>query len=276
MKPPSLKDALKGYLTDEELPHIVRSYDIVGDIAIIDIPEGLAAKERLIGETILTIHKNVNVVCKRASHYDGEFRTQELAVIAGEDRKETLYKENGCQFFLNPETCYFSARSGNERKRITGLVQPGERVLVMFAGIGPFAIVVAKHHKDVAVVAVEKNPAAAEYGKRNVVKNKLANCTFIEGDVREVVPGLEGEFDRIIMPLPKSAEDFLDVALAKLKQGGMLHFYDFQREDEFSIAEDKVKKACATACRDCTSLESVACGQYAPYVHRVCVDAKIL
>ena len=275
MKPKPLKEALTDVLTDEEIASVKRAYDIVGDIAIMDIPEELVQKEAAIAERLLALHKNISVVAKKEGIHDGEFRTIPLRVLAGEDRKETLYKENGVRLYLDVEQCYFSPRSSNERKRIASLVGEGERVLVMFSGVGPFTIVIAKNTKAEHVVGVEKNPIAHDYAQRNVKANKVTNVTLHCGDVADIVPTLDKVFDRVVMPLPKTGEDFLDVALGALKPDGYLHFYDFQHHEAFDEAAKKVKVACERAGRICKGTEVIACGQYAPRVNRVCVDVQI-
>ncbi len=83
------------------------------------------------------------------------------------------------------------------------------------------------------------------------------------------------KFDRIIMPLPKSAGDFLDLALGSIKPNGIIHFYDFLKEDEFNKAKEKIRKACKRAKKKCKILRIVKCGQYAPHVFRICVDFKV-
>lgn len=269
----TLKKALEDKLSPEEIANLKRAYDVIGDIAIIEIPEELEPKEKLIAETLLELQKNIKVVAKKTGIHEGEFRTQGLQVIAGEDRLETLYKENGCLFYLNPETCYFSPRSSTERKRITELVRPGESILVMFAGIAPFPIVIAKNSNPKEIYGIEKNPDAHAYAEKNVQKNKLDNVHLIQGDVHEVMP--DKVFDRIIMPLPKTGEEFLDIALDHLKKGGVLHFYDFQNENEFEEARKKVLSACERKGRTCRSSDIIVCGQYAPRVHRITVDAVI-
>lgn len=84
------------------------------------------------------------------------------------------------------------------------------------------------------------------------------------------------KFDRILMPLPKSAEDFLDTALSVVKKGTIIHFYDFLHEDEFELAKKKIEKACKKAKLKHKILDVVKCGQHAPRVYRICVDFKIL
>jgi tRNA (guanine37-N1)-methyltransferase len=276
MKPQKLKDALKDVLDESELNLVVRAFDIVGDLAIIDIPEELISKEKIIAQILLDLHKNIKVVCKRDGNYSGEFRTIPLKHLAGEDRKETLYKENNCFLYLNPEEVYFSARSSNERKRIANLIQPNETVLVMFAGIAPFALVIAKNSQAKHITAIEKNPVAGDYAKRNIKKNKITNIDFYVGDVNDIIPTLNQKFDRIVMPLPKSAHDFLDLAINNLNSNGFLHFYDFMHEDEFHIAEEKVLNSAKKLNRKVISIKTIPCGHYAPRVNRVCVDAQII
>ena len=84
------------------------------------------------------------------------------------------------------------------------------------------------------------------------------------------------KFDRIIMPLPKSAGDFLDLTLKSIKPNGTIHFYDFLKEDEFNNAKEKIKNACKRAKKKCKILRIVKCGQHAPHVFRICVDFKVI
>ena len=102
-KPISLKTALADKLTKEELALSRTSYDVVGDIAIIDVPDELLKKKKIIGKTLLSLHKPVNVVCMRAGNHEGKFRTQKLSVIAGENRKVTISKENACRIKVDVE-----------------------------------------------------------------------------------------------------------------------------------------------------------------------------
>ncbi len=130
-------------------------------------------------------------MAKRAGNYGGEFRTIPLCILAGENRKETEVKESGIRLLVNPETVYYSVRSGNERRRIASLVQSGESVLVLFSGIAPFPLVIAGYSEAKSVVGIEKNPQAHAYGLQNLSRNKkLKNIQLYLGDVTEVVPEL--------------------------------------------------------------------------------------
>ena len=271
-----LKDALRTILSQEELDMLVGSFDIVGDIAVIIIPPELSIRENLIAEAILRTHKNVKTVARRTGIYDGEFRTIALTVIGGEDRKETEHRENGVRFFLNPEKVYYSVRSSNERQRIASLIQPGEEILVMFSGIGVFPLVIAAHSQAGEIVGIEKNPEAHLYAQKSLAGNRrIKNVVLYEGDVAEVVPHLGRTFDRILMPLPKTAADYLGLALAAVRSGGWLHFYDFQASDAFARSIKKIRRACADGHRRLTASEVAVCGHCSPRIYRICVDAQI-
>ena len=272
-----LKDALKNELTEHDLNLLVRGYDVVGDIAITIIPPELEAKESIIGNTILRLHKNVKVVAKRNGNYGGEHRTISLTIIAGENRKETEYKEYGVRLCLNPEKVYFSVRSSNERKRLASLVKPDDDILIMFSGIGAFPLVIAKNSSAGKIVGIEKNPHAHYYAVKNLARNKkIKNVTFLEGDVIDVMVTLSMKFDRIAMPLPKTAEIFLERALNSLKQNGWLHFYDFQQVGNFDDSVEKIKIACAENNRTFIQAQTFVCGHCSPQTYRVCVDAQVL
>jgi len=242
-----LSDALAEFLSPKELEMIISSFDIIGDIAIMEIPDTLEPKERQIGEALLKVHKNLRTVLKKLGPMEGEYRVRKVKVIAGEERAETEYKENGVRMRLDVSKVYFSVRLAHERARIADLVRDGERVLVMFAGVGPFAFAIAKKHPEAQIVAVELNPEAVKYMRESVALNKFANIEAIEGDVR-AVPLQSHSFDRVIMPLPKLAHEFLDVAFRAVKNRGIVHFYtitDINRPfaEALEKAEAEAKKA---------------------------------
>jgi len=272
----TLKEALKKKLTKKELSLFTKSYDVVGDIVIVEIPHGLGKKEKFIGETILNIHKNIKVVCKKVGIHSGRFRLQKLKIIAGENRKETIYKENNVQLKLNPEEVYFSVRLSNERKRISKLIRKRELILVMFSGVAPYSVVIAKNTKAAQIFGVELNKKAHQFALENLKLNKIDNVSLFQGDVRKIVPKLYKVFDRIIMPLPKGAKNYLDVALKVARKGTMIHFYDFLQDKEIPSKKKEIKETCKRNTKDIKIIDIVKCGQYAPYTYRVCFDIRIM
>jgi tRNA (guanine37-N1)-methyltransferase len=275
-EPTTLKELLKGRLTKKELERLVTSYDMLGDIAIIEIPKELKKKEKLIGNALLSLHKHIKVVAKKSGAHTGEFRIQKYRIIAGAKRKDTEYRESGVLMKLHLEKTYFSPRFGTERLRLAKQVKEGEEILVMFSGIAPFPLVIAKNAKPKMIYAVEINPDAHKYAVENVRLNKMENkIRCFQGDVRMIVPTLRKKFDRIAMPLPKGGEDFLDVAIKLAKKNAVIHFYDFLPEDEFHLAEEKIANACKKLRKKCRILGIFRCGQQSPRIYRICADFKV-
>ena len=246
------------------------SYDIIGDIVIVDLRDKKLS-EKKVAEAIIAKNRQVKVVAKKVGKHSGKYRTQKLKIIFGEKRKETVHKENGVIIKLNVETCYFSQRSSTERARIAKLIKSGEQVLEMFSGVGPFPLVIAKHSKAKEITAIEINPQAHKYAEDNVRINKINNIKLLKGDVKKVLPKLKKKFDRIVMPLPKTAEEFLPLAKKYAKKGATIHYYTFGKEDEFEEIKTKLKKLFFKT----KSMDIVKCGQYSPYVYRMCVDIKL-
>lgn len=271
-----LKERLESKLTDEEMDHLVTSYDIVGDVAIIKVPEELEEKKGIIAEALTEQHPNVRTVLRKTGEREGEYRKAGYEFILGESA-ETLHKEHGCRFRLDPTKVYFSERLGHERGRVVEKAEEGEKVIDMFAGIGPFSIELVRNAEAEEVYAFESNPEAVEYLRENVELNNVEEAieTF-EGDVRDNLPELEVMADRVIMNLPKSSEEFVGLALQHVKDGGIIHFYSFEPKDElWEEAEDKVIEIFEEEGAEVEIEESVVCGHYNPAVERVCFDVRV-
>lgn len=273
----NLKYYLKDKLSKKELELVPSSFDMVGDIMIFsEFPKELVKKEKLIGNIILQNYHHVKTILKKTKKYSGKFRTPKLKVIAGEKRKETVCRENSVLIKLDVEKVYFSARMSSERKRIAEQIKPNESILVMFSGCGVYPLVIAKNTNCKEVYGIEINPIAHKYALENITINKLENkIKLFVGDVRKAMPKIKKKFDRILMPLPKSGEGFLDLSLKYIKKGGVIHFYDFLHEEEFFKAGEKIKKACQISRKKYKILRTVKCGQYSPRFYRVCVDFSV-
>ena len=247
-----------------KLPH---SFDIVGDILIFEIKDRLTNKqEKQIADELLKLNKNVKVIAKRADIYKGKYRTRKLKIVAGEKRTETIYKENGIKIRLDVEKCYFSPRLSQERLRIAKSVKKNEDVLVMFSGVSSYPLIISKHSKARLIYGIEINPIAHKYALENARINKLSSIISIKGDVAKELPKINKKFDRIIMPLPKKAESYLNLALKYLKKNGTIHLYMFADEKDF----DNIKKKYSRK----FNVKLTICGAYAPMIYRICLDLK--
>lgn len=272
------QELLGSKIPKSRMRYAPRSFDLVGDICIVEIKDDVRKYEKKIAGAIMQLHKNVKVIAKKASAMHGEFRVRKLRVISGEKRTETVYKESGCLMKLDVARAYFSVRLSHERERIAALVKDGENVLVMFAGVGPFALVIAKKNPRANVTGIELNPVAARYFEENIRLNKTHNCISIKGDVRKVIPArFNSHFDRVLMPLPKSAEDFLGVAFKAAKNNAAVHFYNFGAEETvFEDVRKKIDNAAKKARVRIKILNERIVRPYAPHIVQMCIDFQVV
>jgi len=171
---------------------------------------------------------------------------------------------------------YFSPRLSEERKRIFKQITNNESVLVMFSGCSVYPLVIAKNTNVKEIYAIEINPTAHKYALENLKLNKIKDkIKLFLGDAKKEVLKLNKRFDRIIMPLPKSAEIFLNLALNKIKKNGIIHFYSFVEENKYDNIIKIINKECKKSKKRCKIMNVVKCGQFSPRVNRVCVDFKV-
>lgn len=272
----SVDELLQNQLTAKELMLLPRSQEVVGKILILEIPPELKKKEKLIAQAYLQFHRHLETVVKKSAIHTGEYRLRKVTVLAGKKTKETVHVENGIKLKLDLEKTYFSARSGSERLRIAQLVKKNEEVLVMFSGAAPYPLVIAKNSPARIVYGIEINPLAHQYALENVKLNKLEQKVIIvQGDVRTVLPTIKKKFDRIVMPLPKTGEQFLDLALKKAKPKAVIHLYDFLSEPEIPSQRKVILAIGKKAKKKLKILRVVKCGQFGPGVFRICFDLKV-
>ena len=270
----SFKNLLIDKFGEEASGGILSSYDVVGDIAIIQIPKEVSKHEEEIGELLLAADNKIKVVLKKAGGREGDFRITKLAYLTGEERTETEYLENGVRMKLDVSKVYFSPRLSNERKRIMGEVKEGENVLILFAGVGPFALEIGKAQPSAKVVGVELNPDAVRYFEENIRLNKLGNVDAVLGDVKEVAK--EGWADRIAMPLPKGALEFLDSAFAAAKPGCVVHFYSMaEKADGTGGLKEKILEAAKKAGREVEFVFEKEVRPYSASTVQVVIDFRV-
>ncbi len=268
-----LRDALRGKLTESELNVLRASFDVVGDIAIVEIPFELESKEKIIGAALLNMLKNVKTVAAKVGRHYGKYRRQRMKVIAGENRFTTLHTESGLKFKLDVSKCYFSIRLGSERLRIAKLIKPKEKVLVVGSGVGPYPLVFAKHSEASHVTAVELNPAAHKFAVENIVLNKFQEkVSALKADASK----LRSRFDRIVVVMPQEGVSFAKHLMKNLKPGAYLHIQDFAPEMDMDAPARTLREICKSKKRSCRILRVVKCGQHAVRSYRVCVDARVV
>jgi len=239
-----LKAVLADKLEPWELELLYKSYDMIGDIAIIRIPDSLKHRSKIVAEAIMQTQKRVKTVLGQASPVSGELRLRKLEWVAGEKKTETTYKEYGCLFKVDLERCYFSPRLSHERMRISHQVRSGEVVVNMFSGVGCYSIIIAKHSAAEKIYSIDINPTAVQYMRENVKVNRAGERVVpIQGDAKNVIEErLQNVADRVLMPLPKRAYEYLDYAVLALKPtGGWIHHYDFEHANKGESPIEKAK-----------------------------------
>jgi len=232
-----LKKALESILDEQESKELISSFDQIGDIIIVRIPESLLSKKKIIGETLLKQVKIAKSVFYQTSAVEGDFRTRNLEILAGDNKTETEYKEFGCKFIVDVENAFFSPRLSTERERISNLVQNGETVVNMFAGVGMFSVMIAKK-KKCTVYSIDINPIAARLCEKNIKSNKLVGSIIsINGDALQIIQEqLQNKSDRTLMLLPERSDEFLESAINATKNGGIIHYYSHIHADKKSDA----------------------------------------
>jgi len=199
--------------------------DVIGDIAIVRLGGFGPREKKKSAEALLSELKNVRVVMEQEGGIEGEYRLRKLKRLAGEKRTLTVHKENGCTFRVDVAKCYFSPRLSTERLRVADQVKPKERVLNMFAGVGPFSVLIAKR-TGADVESCELNAYAAELHRENNRLNKVERLvSVINADAVDLPELTRSKFDRILMPHPSEADRFLPTALRMAKKGAHIHYY---------------------------------------------------
>jgi tRNA (guanine37-N1)-methyltransferase len=242
MTPPRLREYLAELLSPIEMQEVRASFDVVGNIAIVKVPEKLQHRKLDIAQAVMKTNAHIKTVLNQTAPISGLFRLRELEHLLGEPKTETVYREYGCSFKVDLAAAYFSPRLSFERMRITNLVTQGETIVNMFAGVGCYSILIAKHRPIKKVFSVDLNPKAIELMNENAQLNRVADkVVVIEGDAQDVIlKYLNGSCNRVLMPLPEKAFEYLESAIQALKNGkGVIHYYDFvfAKKNEDPIAK---------------------------------------
>ena len=217
-------------IPEELLDQVPRRFDIIGDIAVVSVPDELELYKLPVAEHIASMRGNIRAVLNKVTRLEGEHRVAGFEVLLG-DASVTTHDEFGFRYGMDLREVFFNGRLAFERQRVSSKVRAGEDVLVPFCGIGPFAIPAAA--KGAKVVAIEKNPHACKWLFENVRLNRVGgNIHPILADASDIGSFLKARFDRAIIPTPYGMDDFLDKLLPFVRKGGNIHFYTFKKRSQ--------------------------------------------
>lgn len=253
--------------------HLPSSYDILGDICILKLSDELIQFKQEIASSIMEVNKNIKKVALD-NGVKGEFRVRDLDMIGGSGGLETIHIENNLRFKLDPSKVYFSPRLATERMRIASMVS-NEKVLDMFAGVGPFSLNIARHGTPKGVIGIDINPACNHYFNINISLNGLDDkVEAVLGDAADIVPSLDRQ-DRIIMNLPHSSMDFISLAVDVIGTGGYIHIYSLI---DRSSRRDTLNRIIDTGMRNGINLKIIGLREvhnYSPNQSIMALDVRV-
>lgn len=261
-----LKELLRGAVPTDELELLGRGYTVVGDVAVLRIPEGLRPFGREIADAVRAAKHAVRTVVAATSKVEGDRRVARLERLAG-PTTVTLHREFGFVYRLDLAEVFFNPKLASERMRVAAQVRAGERIFVPFGGVGPFSIPAAARGARVAVV--EKNPAACRWLAENVRRNGVEDRTAIVLGDAFFPPFAPGRlFDRAIVPTPYGMDHIMNVVTPLVRSGGAVHFYTFKKPHQIEgLARAYARTGYRVLC--CRR-----CGNVAPSVNRWVFDLE--
>ncbi len=249
------------------------AFDVIGDIAVIKIPEELREYRGEIGRAILRWNPKIRVAVEDRG-VRGDRRIRSIEIIAGEPRTATVHTEHGLRYRLDLAEAYFSPRLASERKRIADLVVAGEIVADPFAGVGPYAILIATRRRPNVVHASDANPVAVGLLRANVAANRASLVATHEGDARQVLRQV-APVDRIILDLPHTAFDFLEDAFRAIRDRGEVHVYRILERAEEAEAAERIRAIARRSGHLARDVRVHRVRAYSPTQHHVGFDVTV-
>lgn len=258
------------------------NYDIIGSIAILRFQGKIRLLEKKkFAENFLREHKSVKTILEKIDKVKGRLRTIKTRHLAGEKNLIADYKESGCRFRFNVGTCYFSPRLSNERLEVAKMIKKlkAKKVLVMFAGVAPFPIIIAKFANPSRIVSIELGKECCKFARENLRLNKIySGVDILRGDVKKIVPRMVkkgARFDVIVMPRPNLKESFLKEALMASRKGTLIIYYGFSPESKKDKMLGDLLKDARKLKRRIKILNVKEAGDIAPYEHRYRIEMKV-
>ncbi len=270
-KPQSIYDYLVQSLPQNLWNDIPTAFDIIGDIAIVDLKESLVDYETEVGMAIMLVHPSIRSVYRKIGGVSGQYRLRPLKLIAGMDEPLTFHKEYGLDIMVDVRNTYFSPRLSTEHHRVASNVREGEQVLDLFCGVGSFPLHIASL-VECEVVAVDINPSAISCLKKSIEKNRKrlkGRIIPVLTDASQFFP--DKKFDRIIMNHPSGSRDFFGIATNLLAKGGIVHYYTFAPIKDY---ENAVKEELNLYLQDFEIMGYTKIRQYSPTEYHLAVDLK--
>jgi len=270
-----IQNNLSELIPKECLKKLPRKWEKIGNICLICLNEELTSYADIIGEAYATV-LDCKSVLRDLGGIEGVYRLPQVKVIYGDEDTETVHKENGVSFVIDPSKVMYSSGNLDERKRMSTIANHNEVIVDMFAGIGYFSIPMAVHVKPKKIYACEINPVAYGYLCKNIQMNDVA-CIIdpLFGDSLFVAP--ENVADRVVMGYLGGTDRFFLKALSCLKEKiGMVHFHDtFPDEKIPDKPMETLKEKSKLVDCDLELVTSIRVKSYAPGIGHYVFDIRV-
>ncbi|MGI0130757.1 MAG: class I SAM-dependent methyltransferase [Thermoplasmata archaeon] len=226
----------------EESDQLPRSFDVIGDIVLVRIPNELERRAREIGEALLAFVPGARIVgADRGVH--GRERRRSLEEIAGSGGWRTRHRENGLEIEVDLERAYFSPRLAREHALIAESVRGHDRVYDLCCGVGPFALTIARDARATEVTAVDSNPEALALLRVSLERQRFATPVHpIEMPVERFAPTAP-PVERVILNLPHEGIKYLPSVARTVARRGRLYYYEVTPRAEFERRGEAVVHA---------------------------------
>ena len=273
-----LRDIIKDYVSEDIVNLIPSSYDIIGDIIVLPplLEDFMKSYGCLIAHALKILHPKIKAVYVRGETI-GKYRIRPLKLVWGDKVEYTIYKEHGIRFYVIPDKVYINPSLSTEHLRLAELVDNGNKVLDMFAGIGGFTLNIAIR-KNVDIIAVDINPWAIKCLLKSIQLNSKymkSRVLVFNADSHLLPLTLRHKvFDHIIMNLPHGSLEFLNDAIKLIKNRGMLHVYviDKYKENAYKKFEEEITKIGYK----CSNYSIVKVLEYAPYKYIYRITCEVV
>jgi tRNA wybutosine-synthesizing protein 2 len=213
----------------ERLPD---KWEKIGNVVKIALSNEFDNIKHIIGK-VYAEQLDCKTVLNNLGGITGIYRKPNVEIIYGTSDTETVHKENGIRYKLDPQKIMFSPGNMDERIRMANVSKKDETVVDIFAGIGYFTLPIAVHSQPKKVIACEINPVSYNYLCENIVLNNVTSIVEpLMGDSKNIAP--RNVADRVVMGHIGGTHRFLSTAFECLKNHtGIIHFHDTFSEDKF-------------------------------------------
>jgi tRNA wybutosine-synthesizing protein 2 len=205
----------------------------IGDIIILDLAELNPKQKNIVAEIYAEVLKAKTIIQK--NKIVGELRKpKDTELLYGNETITEIseysikYKLDLAEIMWSPGNIgWRSALSGPEKVSEFYTFNNPKVIIDYFAGIGYFAIQMAKGYPNAKIIAVDKNPKSVEYLSLNAKNNDVENIEIINDDCRNV----EAKADVIHLGYIGNTIDFLDHAHNFLNENGTVIFHEAYRNN---------------------------------------------